>query len=37
MKNIVIIPNINKDKELSVTKSVVEKLISCGADVYIES
>ena len=37
MKNIAIIPNINKDSELSVTKKLAEKLLSLGAEVYIES
>lgn len=36
MKNIVIIPNINKDEELRVTKSIVELLSSRGARVYVE-
>lgn len=36
MKNIAIIPNINKDSELLVTKKIAEKLLSLGAVVYIE-
>ena len=37
MTHIVIIPNINKDYELSVTKNLAEKLLTFGAEVYIES
>ena len=37
MKNIVVIPNINKDSGLAVTKNLAEKLLSIGAEVYIES
>ena len=37
MKNIAVIPNINKDLSLSVTKDLAEKLLSFGAEVYIES
>lgn len=35
MKNVVIIPNITKDKELSVTAAVAEKLDSLGLKVFI--
>lgn len=34
MKNILVVPNINKDTELSRTKRVVEKLISLGFSVF---
>ena len=37
MKNIAIIPNVNKDINLSVTKNLSEKLLLLGAEVYIES
>lgn len=37
MTHIAIIPNINKDSELSVTKNLAEKLLTFGAEVYIES
>jgi NAD+ kinase len=37
MKNVAIIPNINKDASLSVTKSLAEKLLSFGAEVWIDS
>ena len=36
MKNIVLIPNINKDVGLVVTKRLSEKLNTYGAVVYIE-
>ncbi len=36
MKNIVLIPNPNKDNGLSLTAILTEKLISLGAVVYIE-
>ncbi len=35
MKNFVIIPNITKDKGLSVTKNITKKLISLGGAVYV--
>ena len=35
MKNFVLIPNITKDKGLSVTKNITKKLISLGGAVYI--
>ena len=35
MKNFVIIPNITKDKGLSVTKNIAKKLISLGGEVYV--
>ena len=37
MRNIAIIPNLNKDINLSVTKNLAEKLLYLGAEVYIES
>lgn len=36
MKNIVIIPNPLKDKDLTVTKNLSNKLLSFGASVYID-
>lgn len=36
MKNIVIIPNPTKDFGLSVTKKLIEKLVSYGLEVHIE-
>jgi len=36
MKNIVIVPNPNKDTGLAVTKNLADKLLSFGATVYIE-
>ena len=36
MKHIVIIPNPNRDRDLSVTKSISEILLSYGALVYID-
>ncbi len=37
MKNIVVIPNANKDKGLSVTNAVIEKLLSLGLGVYVQT
>ena len=37
MKNIVIIPNVNKDVGLLVTASVVKKLMALGFNVYLEN
>ena len=37
MKNIVIIPNVNKDTSLSVTNDVINELKSHGMNVYVES
>ena len=37
MKKIAVIPNANKDKELLVTNSVVEKLLSLDFSVYVHS
>ena len=37
MKNIVILPNPNKDTSLKVTKKIAEKLLSFGAKVYIDN
>ncbi|MBE6644427.1 MAG: NAD(+)/NADH kinase [Ruminococcaceae bacterium] len=36
MKHIVIIPNRKKDADLSVTKSLCEKLLSFGGEVYVD-
>ena len=36
MKRIVIIPNPQKDKELSVTRAVAEQLIGLGFSVFID-
>ena len=36
MKQIAIIPNLNKDAELKVSKNLADKLLSLGATVYIE-
>ncbi len=35
MKKIVIIPNVNKDKDFVVTEAVATKLLSLGFDVYV--
>ena len=37
MNKIIIIPNLNKDKELEVTRRAVKKLISLGFEVYVSS
>ena len=36
MRNIAVIPNVNKDTDLSVTAKVVDTLTACGAVVYLE-
>ena len=37
MKNIVVIPNVNKDASLEITRKVADELCSLGAEVYVES
>lgn len=37
MKNLVVIPNVSKDTDFSVTHEVVERLLSLGFKVYIKS
>ena len=37
MKNVIVVPNVSKDKGFSVTDRIVEKLVSIGMNVFIDS
>ena len=37
MKNLVVVPNVNKDADLSVTSETIERLLSLGFNVYLHS